>query len=315
MRDNGSTPQSTGRCRRPCKGRVPTHMPLPTFFIIGAPKCGTTSLHSYLDQHPEIGMSLMKETHFFIGPENIRNTVKRVDDLDEYEKLFEPAFAVRGEASPSYTAYPMHKGASERIKETVPEAKFIYLVRDPIDRTMSHYMHRVALAGERRPPQEALGEALDKLPDANLPYICPSLYASQLDHYLRLFPQERILVVDQADLFANRREALREMFAFLSVDETFDSPQLDTELGASSERRVYRPGYVPFAERIAASPLRLLPRNFRRSIRRSVERILWPPLETPALDDDLRGRLEDLYANEVERLRALTGKGFTTWGI
>jgi len=260
-------------------------------------------------------MSLMKETHFFIGPENIRHTVKRVDDINEYEKLFDSTFAVRGEASPSYSAYPMHKGAPGRIKEIVPDPKFVYLVRDPIARTMSHYMHRVALAGERRSPQDALGEALDNLADTRLPYICPSLYASQLDHYLCLFPKERILVVDQADLLTDRRETLSEIFAFLSVDETFDSPWLDRELGASRDRRVYRPGYVPVAERVSASPLRLLPRKFRRSLRRSVERLLWPPLETPKLDDDLRGRLEGLYTDEVERLRALTGKTFPTWSI
>lgn len=286
-------------------------MPLPTFFIIGAPKCGTTSLHAYLNQHPQIGMSLKKETHFFIGPENIAYPAKRIDRLDDYERLFDLAFKVRGEASPSYSAYPMHQGAPERIVKLVPDAKFIYLVRDPIDRTVSHYMHRVAMEGERRSLREALGD----LTDRSSPYLCPSLYASQLDHYLRCFRRERILVIDQADLLTDRRGTLREIFAFLSVAETFYSSELDTERGVSSERRVYRPSYVRFAKRAAGSPLRLLPRSTRRSLRRSVERVLWPPLERPSLDTELRTRLEDLYVGDVDRLRALTGKGFPSWKI
>jgi hypothetical protein len=172
-------------------------------------------------------------------------------------------------------------------------------------------MHRVALAGERRSLHDALGD----FSDDSSPYIWPSLYASQLDHYLRHFPQERILVIDQTDLLADRRQTLREIFAFLSVDDAFYSSQLDTELGTSRERRVYRPGYVRFAERAAASPLHLLPRNVRRSLRRTIERALWPPLETPSLDEDLHGRLKNLYAGEVDRLRSLTGKAFPTWSL
>jgi hypothetical protein len=286
-------------------------MTLPTFFVIGAAKTGTTSLHYYLDQHPEIGMSLRKETHFFIGPENIRHTVRRVTNLAEYKSLFDSTFAVRGEASPSYSAYPMHKGAPERISELVPSAKFIYVVRDPIDRTISHYMHRVALAGERRPLHDALGD----LSDISSPYICPSLYASQLDRYLRHFPRDRILVVDQTDLLTDRRAALSAIFRFLSVDDTFYTLELDMELGTSRERRVYRPGYLRLSERLAASPLHLLPPRTRRSLRRLVERVLWPPLKTPPLTDDLRRRLEHLYAEEVARLRLFTGKSFPTWSI
>jgi hypothetical protein len=286
-------------------------MSLPTFFVIGAPKTGTTSLHYYLDLHPEIGMSRRKETHFFVGPENIRSAILRISSLDEYEALFDPRFGVRGEASPSYSAFPMHRGAPERIKELVPDAKFIYVVRDPIARTVSHYMHRVALAGERRSLRDALGD----LSDPESPYICPSLYASQIDCYLQHFPQERILVVDQTDLLADRQKALEAIFSFLSVDETFYSPELDLELGTSRERRVYRPGYARVAERLAASPLRVLPRDTRRYLRATVERVLWPPLEKPSLDDDLRTRLEALYSPEVSRLRALTGKTFPSWSV
>jgi hypothetical protein len=287
-------------------------MTLPTFFIIGAPKTGTTSLHYYLDQHPQIHMSPTKEPHFFIEPDNVPSYVSHhVKHLDDYEKLFDSTAEARGEASPSYTEYPRYTGAPESIKKLVPAAKFIYVVRDPIDRTLSHYMHHVAVDGEHRSLREALGD----LSDPESPYTCPSLYASQLDRYLNQFPQESILVVDQADLLEDRLTTLREIFAFLLVDKTFYSPRFDEKIGESSGRRIYPRRYMHFAGRAKRSFLRRLPRGLRRSLRHSVERALYPALKSPTLDDDLRSQLEGLYAGEMVRLRGMTGKTFATWSI
>jgi hypothetical protein len=287
-------------------------MTLPTFFIIGAAKSGTTSLHYYLDQHAEIQMSANKEPNFFSGPENgIPYPAKRVSRLDEYERLFDPTVGVRGEASPGYTNYPRRRGVPERIRDLVPQAKFIYLVRDPIARTVSHYQHLVSIGEEQRSLQNALSD----LADPYLPLICHSRYASQLELYLSHFPQERMLVIDQADLLADRRSTLRKIFAFLSVDDTFASSRFDQELFRSSERRASPSGYSRFVEHVVAPLTQWIPLHTRRSLRRSVERILWPPLQTTALDETLRMSLEELYAGEVERLRALTGQGFPTWSI
>ena len=287
-------------------------MALPTFFIIGAAKCGTTSLHSYLDQHPQIQMSAVKETHFFSGPENgIPYPADRVSRLEDYERLFDPGARVRGEASPSYTAHPRRRGVPERIRELVPEARFIYLVRDPVDRTVSHYLHRVAIAGERQPLSDALGD----LSDPFSPYVAPSRYATQLKLYLTHFPQERFLVVDQVDLLGDRSQTLRRIFTFLEVDSEFQSTGFAEEHGTTRDRRSYGRGWVELMNRAGASPLRLLPPRLRHAARRRVERTLWPPLQAPALDDDLRGRLQQLYADETAGLRALTGQAFSTWSV
>ncbi len=163
-------------------------MALPTFFIIGAPKAGTTSFHYYLNQHPQIQMSAVKEPSFFAPSSNPPDARRSINRLDQYEQLFDPAVGVRGEASTNYAEYPFRQGVPERIKELVPEAKFVYLVRDPIDRTMSHYHHLVADGGERR----SLEEIFNDLSDPRTPCICASLYALQLELYLRDFPQERI---------------------------------------------------------------------------------------------------------------------------
>jgi hypothetical protein len=287
-------------------------MPLPTFFIIGAPKTGTTSLHSYLDNHPEIQMSANKEPRFFAGPENgIPHFPGRVSDLGEYEALFDSSFDVRGEASTDYAIHPRRTGVPERIGGLVPDAKFIYVVRDPIARTISHYQMRVAVLGERR----SLAEALADFTDVKSPYVWPSLYASQLELYLRHFPRERMLVVDQADLLRDRSRTLQEIFHFLGVEDGVEDARFEEELSRSSDWRVFSPRYLQLVNRYVIPYSRWVPRGARRSFRRVVERVIWPPVETPALGEELRGRLRRLYEGEVERLRALTGKGFPTWSM
>lgn len=286
-------------------------MALPTFFIIGAPKAGTTSLHHYLDQHPQIQMSQVKEPRFFAGPANdIPYPPDRIDSREEYECLFDPAFNVRGESSTDYATHPRRSGAPERIKALVPDAKFIYMVRDPIARTVSHYKMRAALLGETRTLSDALGD----LSDLRSPYISPSLYASQLELYLQSFPEDSVLVIDQSDLLSDRRPTLKQIFSFLSVDTHIDSPQFDTELLDGQDWRAYPSAYGSFIRRFVTPSLQWVPRNLRRSVRSSVERRLWPPLEAD-LDDDLRSRLRERYYPEVERLRTLTGQSFSSWSL
>src|SRR5919106_4193832 len=98
---------------------------LPTFVIIGAQKCGTTALHSYLSRHPEVSMSRPKELDFFVEGANWEKGV------DWYRSRFDGAAKARGESSPNYTAHPMLAGVPERMAELVPDAKLIFMVRDP----------------------------------------------------------------------------------------------------------------------------------------------------------------------------------------
>jgi hypothetical protein len=286
---------------------------LPNLFIIGAAKAGTTSLHHYLGQHPEIQMSAMKEPNFFSGPEKgLPYPMGRVETLAEYEGLFETGFEVRGEASVSYANAPRRQGVPERIREAIPDPRFIYMVRDPVKRLVSHYQHRVSWMGERRPLSEAFGDLSD-------PYdvcLCPGFYARQLELYLDCFPEDHVLVIDQADLLEHRSTVLESIFRFLSVDPEFASAEFDAELLKSTERRVYPPRYARLIEPLKASgPLRLLPRRWRKALRRSTERTIWPKLERPMLDEKLEERLRELYAEDARKLRTLTGQEFPTWSV
>lgn len=288
-------------------------MTLPTFLIIGAGKAGTTSVNYYLGLHPEIQMSPLKETNFFAGPpEGKPYAIGQVERLSDYERLFDPSTPVRGEASPNYAAHPVRTGAPERIRRLIPDAKLIYLVRDPISRAVSHHQHLRASSGEKRTLPELLRETADL---TTTPTTCFSLYATQVELYLEHFPQERILVLDQADLQRNRSESLREIFSFLEVDADFSSPEFDAQLLQTKDRRAYPAGYDVFVRRLLAPPGRLISPRVRRSLRRNFERTFFPPLPPPDLDDASRARLEELYAPEAERLRALTGKPFAGWSV
>jgi hypothetical protein len=284
---------------------------LPTFFVIGAPKAGTTSLHHYLAQHPEIQMSAVKEPSFFAFAREGPSDNRKVKRLDTYQALFDPSVPVRGEASPNYAMYPLRQGVPERIRELVPAAKLIYLVRDPIERTVSHYHQMVATEGERR----SLADVLSDLRDPRSPCVCASLYALQLELYLRNFAESRILVIDQSELLLLRRDVLRRIFAFLGVDESFDSERFDEQFLKSEGRRTYPPALSRFVGQRLRPRTQWIPSSVRGKLRRGMERTLLPQMQLARLDDDSRARLGDLYAGETARLRLLTGQMVPSWSV
>ncbi|MDP9440540.1 MAG: sulfotransferase [Actinomycetota bacterium] len=184
---------------------------LPNLIVIGAMKCGTTALHRYLDQHPDVAMSEPKELNFFSEPTgNWRRGV------GWYAARFRPA-PVRGEASPGYTS-PSFPEAAERMARVVPETKLVYAVRDPVERAVSQYLHHRADGTERRPIEEAL---LD--PESQ--YLARSRYYERLEPYLARFPRERIFILAQEDLLSDRRATLRGLYRFAGVDDSFWSSE------------------------------------------------------------------------------------------
>lgn len=194
---------------------------LPNVVVIGAMKCGTTALHHYLDRHPDIAMSTPKELNFFIGamgqPETDllggygSGTWHR--GIEWYAGRFAAAAPVRGESSPGYTS-PDHPEVADRMARTVPHARLVYLVRDPVARAVSQYRHHAADGDERRPPGEALL-------DEGSQYLARGRYHERLLPFLARFPTSQIAILAAEDLRDRRRQALRRLFAFLEVDDAF----------------------------------------------------------------------------------------------
>jgi len=284
------------------RGRTPVGA-LPNLIVLGAQKCGTSSLHRYLDAHPEIAMSEPKELDFFGGAQ-FANWER---GLDWYRAQFDPEAPVRGESSPSYTAHPFVSGTPDRIHEAVPDAKLIYLVRDPIERLLSQYVHLIANGEERR----SLSEVFAERPPEHTAYVLMSSYWLQLERYLEHFSSERMLVVDQEDLRTERARTMARIFRFLGVDDSFASPDWQRELHRSGVKRQPRPGLGRPAGRASVRLLRRLPRR----VSSRLDPLLTRPAERPVLEAALRGRLEAALRPDVERLRAHTGQAFARWSL
>jgi hypothetical protein len=274
---------------------------LPNVLIVGAAKCGTTSLHEYLDRHPEVSMSAEKELDFFVEEKNWGRGV------DWYATRFGDA-PVRGESSPSYTVFPRYRGVPARIRHVVPDVRLIYLVRDPIDRIVSHFAHRQVV----RP-----GALEDAFADAGRRegLVAPSRYWLQLEQYLEQFPADRILVVDSDDLRTERGATLERIFGFLRVDTRFRTPEFAaTHNTVSQHSRPNRAGrVVAGALRRTLSPERA--QALREHAPAALKARLRTPVEAPVLAPELRDELTEELREDVEQLRAHTGQAFAGWSL
>lgn len=201
-----------------------TDTTLPTFLIIGAGKCGTTSLWSYLDQHPQVGMSRIKEPSFFSMDE------VHARGLDWYRKLYDGMQdrIARGEASNSYSATETYPATLDRIAQTLGTPKLIYITRHPAARTESDWMQRSRIENIsfadfiRTDPLHA---------DKNDYLRCYERYAAR-------FGTESILTLFYEDLRADPTNLLQRVCAFLEVDDSF-AFETDTRHGQSAKGREF----------------------------------------------------------------------------
>ena len=249
---------------------------LPNLVVIGAMKCGTTSLHHYLDQHPDIAMSRPKELNFFFEPEGSGAPAGAGNPVDWthgnwrrgpdwYVAHFDPAAAVRGEASPGYTS-PSHPEVAGRMAALVPDVRLVYAVRDPVGRAVSQYLHHRRDGTETREPEEALL-------DTDSQYVARGRYYERLVPFLETAAfGGRIAVVAQEQLHSDLRPTVRGLFAYLQVDDDFWCPVMGERRNESTEAR-------------------------------------------PELEGRLRHRLREAFRDDAERLRDFAGHDFPGWSV
>lgn len=276
---------------------------LPNLIVIGGLKCGTTSVHHYLNLHPQIAMSRPKELNYFVTELN------RDLGADWYRSHFDPAARIRGESSPHYTNLPRFAGVAERMAAELEDGtRLIYMVRDPIDRILSHYVHNTGGGYEGRPIEQALAA-----PGSS--YVERSRYATQLDPFLQRFGAERVRIISQDELRDRRAETMRGAFEFLGVDAGFRSEQFDREWERGTAKSSGRFQLMDRAVRLPG--LRAFDRNFDRlpeALRWRVEKLVHSP-EAPAapkpeLRPQTRARLIEALTGEVERLERIAGRSF-----
>ena len=263
---------------------------LPNFMIIGAPKAATTSLHAYLAVHPAINMSRTKEPMCFAFPD-------WTGRIERYPRIFRdhPERPLRGESSTAYTSYPWEPETPDRVLSLIPECRFVYLVRDPIERMLSHYAQNV-WDGVPVAPFDELMENLER--EDNIP-VWSSRYAFQLERWTERFGRDRVLVLDQRDLLGDRAATVQRVLEFLGLDPAFSSPEWEREHNTRAQHR------VPTA----------LGRRLGSMARGPLRKVLTREVAKPTLTAAQHRRVVALLAPDTARFRALTGMTFDHWSI
>lgn len=275
---------------------------LPNLVVIGAMKCGTTSLHHYLNLHPQIQMSQLKELDFFINEMNWKR------GIDWYCSRFTLSSEAQspeiiGESSPNYTKYPLFAGVPDRMHRVIPEAKLIYLVRDPVRRILSHYLHQYIDRAESRSFDQVFTESAFTDIQRNS-YMITSRYAMQLEQFLFYYPSEQILVLSLEDLSCDRARTLQRVFRFLGVDPNFQHPAFSSVLHQSSDKqRLTDLGALLFRLPAGGRLLKWIPAWMAQDVT--------PPVISAALQQ----QFIELLQPEVDRLRSLTGESFAAWSL
>jgi hypothetical protein len=295
---------------------------LPNFLILGAARCGTTSLHYYLAEHPDVCMSSIKEPNYFLFDETGRPCIddrrivaKSVPDRARYEKLFAQPAAAVGEASPLYL---YNRETPALIRKVAPDARLIAIVREPVERTWSHFVYVNDDLADRTVP--AFRDAVER--ELGLPYepyrtgthfVRLSAYAEQLDRYRGVFSPEQLLVVGYDDLIGTTSQTLAKICAFLGIDETFafdTSVQYNPSSGEQSWvarlDRVVRPAFPYLKRALPATVSGRLARG-RARLRATSRRDGPPPIP-----EDLRARLDEHFASDRDWLGREAGVTFAS---
>ena len=261
---------------------------LPTFVIVGAMRCGTTSLNGYLRQHPQVAMSSTKEIHFF-DREFERGLVWYRDHFTT-----DPAPRAVGEATPHYL---FDEAAPARIAATLPGAGLIILLRNPIDRAYSHYWHDRSRAKIAIPFSAAVDAELS---GQGHTYVARSRYREQIERLFGVVDRDKVLVETFEDLTARPAETFASVCRFIGVDDGFRPDILGETINAYTEFR--SPRVRELSKR--------LPRLLRRAVGRLNQRTMhgYPPM-----DPETRRRLAGVFTGANAGLDELVGRSLPAW--
>ena len=293
-------------------------MVMPNFLIIGAAKAGTTALHTYLQQHPQIYMTPDKETNFFafegeklnfqgIGDEAINQF--SIIDLATYQQLFadvKDEMAI-GEACPLYLYATQ---SVQKIASSLPEARLIVILRNPVDRAYANYLH---LIRDDREPEKDFAQALEAEPQRIQNnwewfwhYVQLGYYGQQLKRYYDEFDASQIRVYLYEDLVQRSPWLIEDLFNFLQVDPNFipDTSIRPNKSGVPKNSALHQLLTKPNPIKSLLKPL--FPAKLRQKIQHN-------NLETPKLSPEVRQSLMKLYREDILVCQDLIGRDLSAW--
>ena len=292
-----TTDESEGK--KPGTTGSDVHSSLPTFVVIGAMKAGTTTLHAWLAEHPDVCMSARKELDFFVEDENWDR------GIGWYRLRFANCAGerARGESSPNYSKTHADPGVAERMHSVLPDAKLIYLVREPIERMRSMYQHLAIDGTETRSFIDAVTEDPD--------YLQTSRYIEHVGAYLKHYPKDRFLIITTEQLASDPEETLAAVNNHIGVSPA-DPPEDVGRRNVTDDRRVDS----EISLRLKANPAywRALNKSWRlRNVHEQVfsRKARAPSTQLPReVEESIRKDLE----KDTQALEVFVGRKFTEWG-
>ena len=287
---------------------------LPDFFVLGVAKGGTTSLHHYLRQHPALFLPYEKELHFFDAEEE-----RFSSGLDSYLQYFSDAEdRLTGDATPSY--FRNVEEAADRMQRLYGEAppRFLLLLRDPVERAYSHYLHNVSEGREPLSFEEALeAEQADPASkrEAWKGYFADGVYADPLEQWFARVSRDRFLILRSEALAHAPDASLQEIFRFLGVDPTVEV-DTDAYLNQTGEEQSRALGKLlsVFPSRLRSATRRWIPESIRLPVEQFIRRrSIGDASDRPTLDPALERALRIRFAPHVRRLADLLDRDFSAW--
>jgi Sulfotransferase domain. len=282
-------------------------MVMPNFLIIGAHKAGTTSLHQYLSQHPDIYMSPLKEARFWAYDHNDPNHRRKVlhsfpiTTLEKYKKLFDGVSKEKaiGETSPTYL---LSSKVPLRLKSFIPDARLIASLRNPVEQAYSLYQMELR-AGRRLPESPLKFSTNDKLLEGGF-------YYANLKPFFKLFERTQIKVIIFEEWILDTLQTLRDIFQFLDVDDAFE-PDI----------KVWNPSGIPkiktihsihkiFRHKSLYRLKPLIPQRIRSFYRQVMESNL---AKAQPLMEEVRQYLLHIYYNDIVKLQDLLDRDLSIW--
>ena len=262
----------------------------PDFLIIGAMKCGTSTLQAQLARQQGIFMTTPKEPNFFSDPDIWAR------GMDWYQGLFAGARPgdLKGEASTHYTKLPTYPECAARLIAALPDIRLVYMTRDPIARLISHYLHEWSMGVITCD----LETALERHPEL----IAYSCYGMQIAPYVEAYGAARICLSSLERIEAAPQAELSRVAAFIGYPGAAVWQSAEARMNVSAERIRRFPGYGLLVDNPVAAGLRrvLVPKALRQAVKRRLQR-----RDRPELEPASRQRLVEIFARDQARLQAL----------